>query len=215
MEFFKRSYRHWNLRYLVNRLKEIAYQKQHPEYPWLTPDAIKILNLWLRKTDVGLEFGSGRSTLYFAERIAHLTSVEHDPVWYRLITKKVQERKVSNINYLLFELGDDLKQEKVNSRYSQVANQFENASLDFVLVDGAYRGACANAVIDRIRPGGILVIDNVNWFLPSKTASPSSRTLDQGPVDKEWNDFFHRVKHWRWIWTSSGVTDTLILVKTC
>ena len=46
----------------------------------------------------------------------------------------------------------------------KIARQILEA-LDFVLVDGHYRQACIHTVLDRINPGGMLVVDD--WhFLP-------------------------------------------------
>jgi hypothetical protein len=46
----------------------------HPDVPWLTRQAVEILEDWLKPGYVGLEWGSGRSTLWFARRVSHLTS---------------------------------------------------------------------------------------------------------------------------------------------
>ena len=76
-----------------------------------------------------------------------------------------------------------------------------------------YRSACANAVLSKIRPGGVLVVDNVNWFLPSTTVAPGSRSLDEGAASELWREFEIAVSGWRRIWTSSGVTDTAFFLK--
>jgi len=99
------------------------------------------------------------------------------------------------------------------SRYIQAVHDIKNNSLDFALVDGIWRSACANASIGKLRPGGLLIIDNANWFLPCKSYSPDSRTFAQGPASEEWTKFYNVVKKWRSIWTSSGVTDTAFYVK--
>jgi putative heme iron utilization protein len=49
----------------------------HPNWPWLTKEAILLLERLLRPDDIGLEFGSGRSTIWFAERVEKLISIEH------------------------------------------------------------------------------------------------------------------------------------------
>ena len=79
-----RPFRHLTPRYIWNRTALIVYERANPGQPWLTPDMIKILDSWLCPADVGLEFGSGRSTSWFAARVKHLTSVEHNPEWYSL-----------------------------------------------------------------------------------------------------------------------------------
>jgi len=58
-----RSIQHWTPRYLKDRLAEAYYHRTHPGHPWLTRWANEMLASYLRSSDVGVEFGSGRSTL--------------------------------------------------------------------------------------------------------------------------------------------------------
>ena len=69
---------HRTPRYVYHRTRQLCYERAHPDEPWLTPAAIGLLATLLRPADTGAEFGSGRSTLWFAARVAALTSVEHD-----------------------------------------------------------------------------------------------------------------------------------------
>lgn len=86
-----RSFRHWTPRYIWNRLALMADERRHPDAPWLTRTMVEILETWLRPGDVGLEFGSGRSTIWFARRVGHLTSVEHHPGWYAKVKQNLHE----------------------------------------------------------------------------------------------------------------------------
>ena len=125
----------------------------------------------------------------------------------------MKENKLTNVDYRLIEKDEDEENGK-NAAYVRVMEDFEKESLDFVLVDGIYRGACAVAVLSKVRPGGILIIDNANWFLPCKSRSPCSRSFEQGPASQIWDDFFHSVREWRRVWTTNGVCDTAIYFKT-
>jgi len=92
--------------------------------------------------------------------------------------------------------------------YVRIANDVPDASLDFCLVDGVYRSYCALASMPKLRVGGVLIIDNVNWFLPHTSRSPDSRSPKAGPRDAVWFRVHDLLQGWRCIWTSSGVTDT-------
>jgi predicted O-methyltransferase YrrM len=94
------------------------------------------------------------------------------------------------------------------------ARQLTDQSLDFVLVDGVYRNHCALRCVPKVKPGGLVVIDNVNWFLPGKTQASSSRTMNDGPLDSVWQGFPDLTRGWRRIWTTNGVWDTLIMFKS-
>lgn len=70
-----------NPRYVVNRSRLAWYEYRCPELPWLTPQANAILTEWLKPSDIGFEWGSGRSTMWLATKVNRLTSVEHDKHW--------------------------------------------------------------------------------------------------------------------------------------
>ncbi|MFO1490867.1 MAG: hypothetical protein U1F87_08170 [Kiritimatiellia bacterium] len=54
---------------------------RHPEPPWLTRAANERLLALTGPRDTVLEFGAGRSTLFFARRCARVESVEHNAEW--------------------------------------------------------------------------------------------------------------------------------------
>lgn len=205
-----RSFRHWTPRYIKDRMSVIYYRKIYPDRPWLTPVTNTILDSFLRKTDLGLEFGSGHSTLWFAKRIRHLTSVEHNEIWFKKVDQMLKDNRYENVDYYFAP-----KEEGNGARSAYVGHveRFGVNSLDFVLVDGIYRDFCALNVLDRIRPGGILVIDNVNKYLPSDSRAPNSRTHKDGPQGEIWAEVYQKLSNWRTIWTSTGVWDTAIYFR--
>ena len=207
-----RTFRHWTPRYVSDRLRNILYIRRYPDRPWITRAAHDVLASWLRKTDSGLEFGSGRSTIWFARRVARLTSVESDPGWHDRVTSQLVALGISNVESHLFP-GPEVPGKGAESAYAKVAQTFAASSLDFVLVDGLYRDACALLSIDRLRPGGLLIIDNVNWFLPSDTRAPASVRSASELHDDNWKTLHNILGDWRRIWTTDGVTDTAIFIK--
>jgi predicted O-methyltransferase YrrM len=209
-----RTFRHWTPRYIRDRLANIYYRRAFPDRPWLTPAANEILISLLRETDIGLEFGSGISTLWFAKRIRHLTSVEHNQIWYGKVQQMLMERHQDNVDYHLA-VKDKVDEEGDQSAYVRQVERFAPSSLDFVLVDGIYRDFCALKVLDLLRPGGILVIDNVNKSLPGDSYAPNSRSLAEGPNGETWKKVNAALSSWRRIWTSSGVWDTAIFFRPC
>lgn len=207
-----RDLRHWTPRYVFDRTRELIYQRTHPTAPWLTPEATRLLATMLRPVDHGLEFGSGRSTAWLATMVAHLTSVEHDPSWHATVLADLKEHQRDNVDYL-FAPRDLPPQRGAETEYVAVADRFAPDSLDFVLVDGIYRDFCALAALTRLRSGGLLIVDNVNWFLPSTSRSPASRPPAAGADGPIWTQTLDALRTWRMIWTSNGVWDTAIFVK--
>ena len=208
-----RSIRHLTPRYIFNRIIEKSYRRTHPEVAWLTPDANEILDGCLCKEDRGVEFGSGNSTVWFAKRVAFLDSVEHQAGWFDKVTQRLTEEGLDNVQYHLHRRDSDDNPNA--SGYVRVADGFANESLDFALVDGIYREFCVKAVLDKLKPGGMLIIDNVNLYLPCESVAPNSVPEDGKPVTPVWQEVYDVIHPWRTIWTSNGVSDTAIFIKPC
>jgi predicted O-methyltransferase YrrM len=203
---------HRTPRYVYHRTRQLLFERAHPDAPWLTPAAIELLGTLLRPTDRGAEFGSGRSTLWFAARVAALTSVEHDSRWHETVSARLKEQGIGNVDYILAP-GDQPMERGCKSAYARTALSFPDASLDFALVDGHYRDYSALFVMPKIKPGGMLIIDNVNWYLPCRSKAPNSRTARLGPATETWASVWQRLATWRTIWTSSGVWDTAVFIR--
>ncbi len=207
-----RSFRHWTPRYVVDRIRLMLHERMNPGLPWMGPQAVKFLDNWLRPGDRGLEWGSGRSTVWLARRIARLTSVEHDPSWHAKVKAILGAEGFGNVDYRLAPV-EDRETPSPGTPYLSVVEEFSPGSFDVVLVDGLYRDLCAEAAMGRLKPGGLLVIDNVNWYLPHATHSPNSVGTTGNPATDVWRAVFDDLHSWRCVWTSSGVTDTAFFVK--
>jgi len=208
-----RTFRHWTPRYLISRVVEKQYRRTHPDLPWLTQTANRMLDTLILPPDQGLEFGSGRSTLWFANRVNHLTSVEHNPEWYARVSTWLTEKSYQNVDYRLCPGKDHAMNRNDLPEYVQIVKDLPGNSLEFVLVDGIFRDACALLALEKLKPGGFLIIDNANLYLPSRSCSPNSRTEQNGPASRLWEQFILQTKDWRKIWTSNGVSDTAFFFK--
>jgi hypothetical protein len=180
------------------------YQRRYPNAPWLSRGAVEILENWLKPCDRGIEWGSGRSTIWFAERVGYLVSVEHNPDWHKRVSAQLKRKGLKNVEYRLCEEP---------RQYCSVAEKLPPESFDFCLVDGEERDQCALAAISLVKPGGIVIADNCNWYLPTLSRSPLSRRPEQGPYTEKWAAYLNSVKGWRQIWTTNGVFDTGLWVK--
>jgi len=199
-------------RYALSKVKLIIYQNKNPQHPWLTENAISILSSFLKPIDCGFEWGSGNSTIWFGRKIRHLASVEHNKIWHEKISDKLKSDNMTNVDYMFYDLSEK-QQEMHKTAYIESINKFGKDSLDFVLVDGKYRDICANVALDKIRPGGIIIVDNVNTYIPCNSRAPKSRSKNAEFASPEWKTFFDRIKSWRYIWTTNNVWDTAIWFK--
>lgn len=208
-----RPVRHLTPRYLWHRALFALYRYREPDAPWLTRTSISLLETCLQPTDVGLEFGAGRSTIWFAKRVAALTSVENNPAWYTKVQQMLKDQGLTNVRLHLLERNEQDEDAGEGTPYVRIIDTFGAETLDFALIDAHHRGTCTMKVLDKLKPGGLLIIDNVNWFLPSSTRAPASRSPSQGPANAEWAEFLAVAARWRYLWTSNGVWDTAIWFK--
>jgi hypothetical protein len=203
-------------RYVADRVRLAVHQRMHPDAPWLTAEATRLLDEWLQPHHVGIEWGSGRSTRWFAQRVRRVLSVEHHAGWHAAVSEQLAAGGITNVDYRLL----PCEPERVEtpewiaamfaSDYVRAVDAFATSSIDFALVDGMYRSACALAVIPKLRSGGWLIVDNVNWFLPSPSRAPTSRGLGDSPLSPTWGEFAEAVSGWHQTWTENGVADTAI-----
>lgn len=179
--------------------------------PWLTAEATRLLDELLLPSDHVLEWGSGGTTLFLAPRVAHVTSVEGARPWYEDLSARLREQGTTNVDLQLVpfdELGYETPEHE--AAYVGAAPGLEEESLAMVLVDGEYRDGCALRALDLLRPGGLLVLDNAETYLPSTSRSPWHV---HEPATAGWAEFERRTSGWRRIWTTNGVWDTAFWFK--
>lgn len=223
-----RSFRHITPRYVFYRTINIWYQKRYPDYPWLTPQAIQILQSWIHPKDKGVEWGTGRSTIWFGSRVAQLLSIEHDPAWYEKTHIQLKKNGLDDVvDYRLFPLVEKnspprpplpIARATQRSAYANVVNEYPDENFDFALIDGKIRHVCMALVLPKIRPGGLIILDNSERYVPDDTKGTYILRTGDGLQDRdrqEWKALLSKMNHWRTITTTNGVWRTRFWVKPC
>ena len=215
---------HWSPRYAWSRAAALVSRARHPRWPDLTPDAVALLSQLLRPTDRGAEWGSGNSTAWFAERTAHLHSFETSDDYSRVVREALARRGLSNVAYECIPFEHEGSESAMHdSPWMRRASLLPDASLDYALVDSAPRGCLCRALVHKLRPAGLLILDNANWYIPPPATVrpvPSSVRVALGSAESSapdhqcWPSFLAASQEWKPVWTSNGVQMTLILIKT-
>ena len=202
--------------YLFPRLGQIAFERSFPDAPWLCRAAVLLLENWLKPDDRGMEWGSGRSTVWFARRVAHFMSVEDSRQWYDTTRKRIEHEGLADrIDYRFVPCELHEQAEPEAHPYADAALSIPDGSLDFALVDGNIRLLCLNRILPKLKPGGLLILDNAERYVPNRflgrhTTAHSPR---KAPPTPGWREALNRLKDWRWIDTSNGIWDTRFWVK--
>lgn len=143
--------------------------------------AQSIIGLWIKPGNRVFEYGSGGSTLYFAQKGVEVVSVEHKEDWRKQVLKALKDRGLVTPQVVLarptrkkterfapgdpdlFQTGHGYKGKSNNmwfEDYVKVIDRFPDKHFHLVFVDGRSRPACLKRAICKVRPGGILVLDN-------------------------------------------------------
>ena len=156
-------------RMAFRRLLYWRWERRNPDKPWLTPGAVAFLESHLAPPMVGLEFGSGRSTPWFAARLGHLTSIEHHAGWAATVRTRLADLGRTNVDHRLIPL-DHTETEPERESYDPLPEYvaavagFVDRSLEFIAVDGHYRTQCIRFALEKLKPGGLLLVDDANLW---------------------------------------------------
>ncbi|PID53554.1 MAG: SAM-dependent methyltransferase [Micrococcales bacterium] len=141
--------------------------------PWWTYPAIEVIEAFLagRKDARVLEFGSGASTLWLAQRCAELHSVEHHADFAETVRGLLEQRPEAAERTTLHVVpAPPSDNPRLPSRkpiahgldfadYVRVIDQ-AGGQFDLVVVDGRVREACLHASLDHVTDGGRILMDD-------------------------------------------------------
>lgn len=187
--------------YVIARLRQMAYERRNPHAPWWTPAATELVDRWLTRNDVVVEFGSGRSTHWLAKRAARVVSVEHHQEWFQKVRGDLASVTNAEVRLAPDEAGP----------YVATAEDVPNPT--FIVVDGRHRDACTRWAMSRLRPGNAILLDDSHRYLDD--AGPHTRKSVPASVERTplWEELLPELRAWRRLTYSDGVTDTTLLVK--
>lgn len=125
-----------------------SIDKNGKPIPWNTYPYIKFIGPRLNKNLEVFEFGSGNSTIWYAERVKNITSVENDKTWFEMISG----RTPSNSEIIYRDLVPEGEYAKEVAR--------KNKQYNIIIVDGRDRVNCIKNSIPFLTDDGVLVFDN-------------------------------------------------------
>ncbi len=118
--------------------------------PWYSYPAIE----YFRHLDVNgldlFEFGCGISSLIWSAKGANVWCVERDPEWHAAIQAK----------------GEKIREIAFRESRDEYADAIfaPGIAFDVVIIDGAWRNECAATALRCLKPGGVIILDNSDWY---------------------------------------------------
>lgn len=147
-------------RAVISGIRRVVF-KSLPFQPWISYDGQAILSKHLNAKSRVLEFGSGTSTAWYADRCGFLLSHEDSSEWFDLIGKRLGSRH-NVYRKLCLSLED----------YVCVSEEHRSSPFDLIMVDGRFRDECVAVAFQLLSKSGILYLDNSD-----KSAGPESGNI--------------------------------------
>lgn len=137
--------------------------------PWWTFAAADVVaaHLVSRPGARVLEWGSGSSTLWLADRAASVDSIEHDPAWAESMRPRLPDHVTLHVVPPVPDPDPGTPSGKRGFERLDFTDYVAAAdglpgTFDLVVVDGRAREACLDRAADRLAPEGLVVVDNVD-----------------------------------------------------
>ena len=144
----------------------LSYTEQKPvnkdnePIPWYSYPSIEYLSSLDFREKTIFEYGSGNSSAFWAQRCLHIVSVEDNEDWYEIVSASLN----ANQRLLL-----------VTEREPYIAAVSQSSGRpDVIIIDGSHRFACAQAAIEVLASGGLIILDNSGWHPKTAQALRSS-----------------------------------------
>lgn len=166
-----------NWRYILNYMKysSIQINPLSVKLPWITFPAISKVKGILSKELIVFEYGCGASTLFFSGRVKKVISVEHDEDWYQKLKEKMmssddielclikpKRNAIKESDIIYYSDSDESVKNKCFENYAKKVLEYPDQYFDIIIVDGRVRNACFKHSVEKVKIGGILVLDNSN-----------------------------------------------------
>lgn len=148
--------------------------------PWWNSRAIRYARRQLREGDMVLEWGSGSSTVWLTSLGARVTAIEAEAEW----AEKVNARCPGTpVRFIPGEDTGELRSEPelrdrgqhFFDRYVSAIDEFPDDMFDMIIVDGICRAECARRAARKVRPGGLVVVDDTQWGFLDPCSEPFQR----------------------------------------
>jgi hypothetical protein len=131
-------------------LSQSCVDREGKPIPWYTYPAIEYIRQLDFSDKVIFEYGSGNSSRFWSALAKRVVSVEDDKEWY----EKIQTSS-----------GDNSKLVLATDKTAYIDEILNYDPFDVIIVDGSHRYECAQQALKRLRPGGLIILDNSDWFV--------------------------------------------------
>ena len=113
--------------------------------------AVKKFEEHATKNATMLEWGSGLSTPFLADRVKHIYAIEHNHLWFTKVSRWTKD--MPNVNLYYRPYPPDVSY--INAPY-ELGKRFE-----IIEIDGRLRNLCFQVALNLIVENGIIIFDDI------------------------------------------------------
>lgn len=147
---------------LPNWVRERKRTTMELRRPWWPYRATAAVAQRLPDDATVLEYGGGGSTLWLHDRGARVTCIEHDTAWHDELRRTLP----ADVTLILREptadgsMTSEAEPGRFFDQYAAAASDLPDAAFDLAIIDGRVRVACGLAAMGKVKPGGLLLLDD-------------------------------------------------------
>ena len=138
------------------RIKASKILKKNSFLPIIPYNSIRIFEKYLSNDIQLIEWGSGRSTSWYAEKCGKVFSVESDDYWYRETLRLLNKKSLKNFDLLLTQNRFDY--------INKPLDKLDPNSLKVFVIDGIFRNMCALASVNYCTKKDVIYLDDSDKF---------------------------------------------------
>ena len=146
--------------------EKICADKDGNPLPWYTYPAIEYLVQFDYQNKKIFEYGCGYSSAFWAERALNVTSIEDNQTYFERWKK---EFNMQNLNIHYREEGEI---------YEKAIFEDET-KYDVIVIDGKRRKECAQAAVQKLADGGMIILDDSDRINTSQEYVNAAEILKQ------------------------------------
>jgi hypothetical protein len=135
----------------MSMLTRVIDERNGLVMPWLNRGCLDYLKSQdITQWDV-FEWGTGFGTLWWSKFVKSIVTVDHTIEWNQNIKQRTTNKNV------IFKLRKLTRCKP--SEYTNAINE-NLRKYDCIIIDGRNRDLCGRTVLGRLKPGGIIILDN-------------------------------------------------------
>lgn len=148
-EKFKIFIEMWRKEFAIERSidEKLCIDRDGNPIPWYTYPAIEYLSQYDYRDKKIFEYGCGYSSMFWAQRAVKVVSVEDNQQWYNKWKAKFSQANL------------EIRQRDENTVYENAILE-DGEKYDVIIIDGKRRAQCAEAAVDALADGGMIILDD-------------------------------------------------------